>query len=701
MGERQRETLVFGRGIDRYSGTMVAEPASFYELLNVHTQAGRIESRLGHLSRHTIASTDQILAIHPVRASAVAAIVVLDGVDVKLYYSDVGMNATPVLVGTVWAGVSTIAGAPRVICADSYDKLVMCHDEPTFTAAGVLRQRTRYWDVTLGTINDVEADLYQATDPVTAVDTFFRGVVRHLEYLCYWGYGSENAGDLDRGEILRISKPGDPLTLLEEHYFGVGQRGDPIMTCLPAGGILLVLKEAESHRLVGTDRPTFGMFPYEREHGIIGSQLGITVGEVAYFWSHLGPRLSTGQGPSIDLALPLDLPGPTPTELTSERSGASGFVAHIPQRRELAWYFDDFAYVLSIADPRRPEWSFRKLGFVPSCAAALYESSAGVATPLGPDFYCDFTGATLTGGMADDRSIDLTWDNILNAGGAATPTAADLAEIWARRENGKPWAKVADNIVLAGGDDAATVIVQLYATAHEVAIRVKRNGIFNAAYQSSNPKDWPAVSRMITPVTEMTVAPTLAVNRWERTSASVEKLVFDVTGLVDQDNVDVYLEKDVGAGFVAAAGPVPSNTGSIEYPAAGGEGETTIAFRARYENAAQTGPNGGTLNAWMGPQTAPSAMDIVPDFPGSGAYNTSWTPGALAGSSGWSTEVHGDVDGGGFSLQATASPGVNQAIIALPCPTTTATAKARHKATAFGVDDFTDFSGTDNVAGNC
>jgi hypothetical protein len=700
VGERQRETLVFGRGLDRYSPTMVAEPASFYDLMNVHVQGGRIESRYGNVSRHTIASTDAILQIQPVRAQAVTAIVVLDGSDVKLFYSDAGMNSAPVLVGTIWAGISTVAGFPRIICMDSYDKLVICHDEPTFA----LRQKTKYWNVTANTINDLDADLYQATAPETLVDTFFRGVTRHLAYLFYWGYGSENAGDGDRGEIVRHSTPADPLVLKEQHYFVAGQRGEPVITCVPAGNILLVLKEYESHRIIGSDRPTFGILPYEDRNGCIGSRLATTVGDIAYFWSHLGPRLSDGDGPSVDLALPLDIPGPTPSELATEITGASGFVAHYPARREIAFFFDEFAYVLSIADPRRPEWSFRRLGFVPYCANVLYQSTAGVGTTLGPDFHCEFSADALTGGMADDRSMLLDWNNVLDAGGAAAPTAADKAEIWARETNSKPWSKVLDNIALAGATDQATVVLPFYATVHEVAIRVARNGVYNAAYQSSNPKDWPAVSRRITTVTEMTVAPTITVNRWERTSAVAEQIVFNVAGLVSQLNVDVYLQKDVGAGFVDCAGPIQSNIAAvtgITYVLGGAEGETTIDFKARYQNAAQTGPHGASIQVYAGPQNAPSGMGIVPDFPGSGAYNTSWTNGAGAAAAGYFTEVHADKDGGGFNLAATASPSETQAIIALSCPTVTATAKARHKAVTFGVSDYSEFSGTDNTAGNC
>lgn len=700
MGDRQRETLVFGRGLDRYSGVMVAEPASFNDLRNVHVQAGRIESTYGHLLKTTI-DCDAILAIQPIRSQGIVGVVVLDGADVQLYQTAVDLT-NPVLIGDVWTALDDEAGFPRVIVADSYDKLVICHDEPEFD----LRQKTRYWDVPdTGTpIKDLEADLYQPTDPETPVATYFRGVVRHLSYLFFWGYGSEDSADDNRPEIVRNSSPLDPLALKAPHWFIAGQRGDPVLACMPASNgssdddaVLLVFKENETYRIEGYDRQTFAIKPVEGKFGSVGMRLTINVGGYCYFWSLQGPRRSGG-GPSIDLALPLDLAGPVPDPLALTGSASNGFVVHSADRREIVWWFGQWGYALSIADPDRPQWSFRKRAFEANCGSEVFQSTAGIAPGPGisPEAFPEITAAVLTG--VTDREVLVSWDNT-----GTLDALTDKAEIWARPHSTNVWEKVAEGIALAGADDTATATLPFFADTHEIAMRFARNGVYAAAYSSPNPSFWPAVSRINGIVTEWTGAPTLSSPLWLRTSATLEQVNFFIASAAAQANLPVEVEwsDDGGANWNAnLAGPftmTPATGVPFGYfiPAAGQE-ETHLQLRARQSNVLQTGAWSEILGIYVGPVETPQALGLFP-FGLEAMYQVSWVATAFDSD----IEIWTGKDGGTMTLNTVKGWNQAPALINITCPASTVQAKVRRRTNFFGVFDYSEFTDTASIVGDC
>jgi hypothetical protein len=100
-----------------------------------------------------------------------------------------------------------------------------------------------------GTLGPLMLDLAREG---TSYPAKFRGVAKHLEYVVGWGYGTHL--DEDRGEVLRVSKPGEPTTFVPEHYLLFGQQGDPIIGGGLVNGEFCVQKIAQSFKLVGYDR---------------------------------------------------------------------------------------------------------------------------------------------------------------------------------------------------------------------------------------------------------------------------------------------------------------------------------------------------------------------------------------------------------------------------------------------------------------
>lgn len=683
----QTEPLTFGLGLDRKTGPTLLDPASFRDIRNVHLRDGGAEIRNGLQLALTLAGCDSVLVVYPVRSQAIAAVIGFDSATgaVKLFSASVDLS-TATLVGTCFT-VGAASGYPRVLVADSNGKLVIAHDEPVYAN----RKDTQIWDSVAATLGNFTQDLDAST---VAAATKFRGVERYLEYLFLWGYGSEAASDGDRPHLVRVTEPG--LTSMKaEHFFEAGQSGEPVVSCKPAGEVLLAFKESETFRIIGSSREDFAIKPADPHFGLAGSRLAVTVGGVCYFWSLEGPRRSAG-GLSEDLALPLDLKGPTPSTLYSESALAGGFCFYQPERREVVWVFERWGFAFHIPSG---QWSYREYGVSLNCAGVLYPGTGVVATTLGPNFYGDITSVVLTG--ANDREATVTWDNLLFAGGPATPDAADKGEVWARPLSGgvgQTWQLLADNIALSGANDSQVVTLPWYGSYHEVAVRIKRNGNYNSQYSSGSPTDWPAISKDSSCLTQLTYAPSLTSQFWERTSAVAERVRWSYTHPGNkQKNVTIEIEKspDGLAGWVASgSGPYDASTSPFDYNIVGGEGETDIWLRARIKTPDRTGAWSTAMATYCGP-AAPTGQGIAGYL--DGMYSVSWTPGVSIGSS----EIHTGINGGAMTLNTTVAYNASPTIVNISCPATTVQAKIRHKNTALGVDDFSKFTGTASMAGDC
>lgn len=683
----EKEPLTFGLGLDRKTGPTMVDPASFRDIRNVHLRDGGAEIRNGLLLALTLAGCDSVLTIYPVRSQAIAAVIGFDSATgaVKLFSAPVDLSSAT-LVGTCFT-VAAAAGYPRVIVADSNGKLVICHDEPVYAN----RQNTQVWDTIAATLGNFTQDLDASG---AAAATKFRWAQRYLEYLFLGCYGSEAALDGDKPHLVRVTEPG--LTSMKaEHFFEAGQSGEPAIMAYPAGEVLLAFKESESYRIIGSSREDFAIKPADPHFGLAGARLAVTVGGVCYFWSLEGPRRSTG-GLSEDLALPLDLKGPTPSTLYSESALAGGFCFYQPERREVVWVFERWGFAFHV--PSR-QWSYREFGVALNCAGILYPGTGVVATTLGPNFYADITSVTLTG--VTDREATVAWDNILFAGGAAAPTAADKAEVWARPLSGgvgQTWVLLADNVALAGGNDSAVVTLPWYGSYHEVAVRIKTNGNYNSQYSSGSPTDWPAISKDSSCLTQLTYAPVLTSYYWERTSAVAERARWTFTHPGNkQKNVTIEIEKSpdgVGSWVASGSGPYDASNSPFDYNIQGGEGETTLYLRARIKTPDRTGAWSTSALTYCGP-AIPATPALAAHL--DGLYTVTWTPGISVGS----TEIWTGFDLGAQTLNTTVAYNASPTIVSVPCPASTIEGKVRHKTTAFGVDDFSEFNLMAQIPADC
>lgn len=353
MAERPRVPLVFGQGLDRETGSMAVEPASFEDLRNVHLGAGKAEIRQGNKPTvATPAGVDAVLAYHWLRSqNIIIAITLINATRVVELWLMALDGSTITKVGTVWTLPVGFA-FPKVVLADSYDIVMIAHDEATYAN----RQVTRYYDPNAGTINDLALDFNR---DAVAVAVKFRGVVRHLAYIFGWGYGSEVAGQGDRPEIVRCCLPQEPLAWQPEHYWLAGQRNEPVLACSPTGDSLAVRKANESHVIFGYDRATFGIKPLDLKHGAIAARLSITIGTDNHFWSLDGPRVSSG-GPSVDLAIPLAVQEAAVSGKATALTPSEGFAVYHAPRRELWYVFGQWAYVLNMKDEQNPLWSYHE-----------------------------------------------------------------------------------------------------------------------------------------------------------------------------------------------------------------------------------------------------------------------------------------------------------------------------------------------------
>lgn len=476
---RQTMRLPFGGGLDRATGLALLDPTSFRDLRNVELLEGRAQARTGITARTslsldglgTVPLTD-VVALDTYRAVARGVAVGYDTASRKLQLfstSSVGLN--PVFHATLGV-VDASVGRPLVSLAESALSLFIAHDYPDVTK----RLGTQVWDGTA--LTALQANL----DGAGTVPVLFRGVVAYLGYLMGWGYGS--ASDPQRPEVVRVSLPGQPTVFANTDYFRAGTSGQAVLAVVPLSGAALVLKQTETYRIEGTDRPSFGIVPVERYYGIAASRLWAVADGVCYFWSLDGPRRTVG-GVSEDVAIPLDLTGPTPADLVASGDLADGFACYRYDRRLLEFHFGRRAYVLHLRDPGHPRWSYRENGVELRCAGLFYVGAPitqGTAAPTGSPAVGALTVTTST------LTVPLTYTGAVGD---------ESLEVWLRL-NGGTWVQKVNRVV------ANTTGETIQFTAADglgpgmvcdVAARFRRGTYYTAGYSSSNPLDWPVGSR--------------------------------------------------------------------------------------------------------------------------------------------------------------------------------------------------------------
>jgi len=475
MGARERKPLPWGEGIDRASGAMVVDELEFADLRNVYLSNGRAELRKGNARALLFPAGDDVLGVWPIRAQGLSGAVVYKASDltVSLYAIDAsGTVASFVTVLWTMDGLGTLP--PSVVAADSYDKLIIAHDEPLFG----LRQPTYVFSPSDGTALPLMADFARTGTPAPVR---FRGVARHLNYLVGWGYGTSEAED--RGETLRISEAGDPTTFQPEHYFLVGAQGDPIIGCGPCGGVLAVMKTADSYKLIGYDRATFGIRPLDPEFGLLASRLHASVNDEFHFWSLTGPRMSQGEG-SVDMASPLNLDGPAPDIIETNTPKDKGFAYLDTTNREIDFVFGQWAYVLHLRDGKR-RWSYRELARPLVSAGKMVLGgtiSLDITAHAEPDTIT-YLDPTYVGTDIKPKLV-VTWTIV---GGTVT---TERCEVWAKSfGTGGSWSRRGS---FAASALTGTVAVEDFWQTHMIALRLTQSGVAAPPYSNTaNPAGWP------------------------------------------------------------------------------------------------------------------------------------------------------------------------------------------------------------------
>jgi len=510
MTDRPRVPMPFGQGLDRFTGVMTEDPASFQDLRNVVLFEGKAQARRGLTSAGTLvnlasAAMTDVLRVFPFRAQQQLLLVGWTASDGKVFVFKAASTGTaPVVVDdtdahSTWFTAQGAVGRPVVTMAESYGKVFLAHYyHPYKPSSTILRGVTRYYDPIAGAgskLVTLNKDLGGGAE-----DIAFAGVTRHLAYLVGWGYGNKSTPD--RAEIVRVSMPGDPTDWKPEHYFIVGARGDPVVCCASVGAVLKVFKESETYDIVGYDRTNFGVGNQAADRfGQAGPMLGVLVGGTYYFWSLSGPRMTDG-GASVDLAPPLDLGAPSPTDLVASGEYLYGFTAYDPEFYRVLFLFPSEtegttrAYVLHVRDPRKLRWSYDVYGRRLTCATVFL--SAGASAPVGYPDGDSTSPIAITSTAATTRHV-----NHSNQGD-------ETVEVWMRVNPAGAWSMEAEAPVSGVGDTQSIPVTGLTPdTLYDVARRYRKNGLYNAgAENTADPTAWPAASRDQVTTLNTVAAPT-------------------------------------------------------------------------------------------------------------------------------------------------------------------------------------------------
>ena len=459
---------------------------------------------------------------------------------------------------------------PRIITDDTYGKVFLAHNELSLAS----RAQTVYYDPEeVMPIRNLMADLDGAGSAVVK----FMGVRRWLNYMLGWGFGSASE---DRPEFVRASVPGEPLNWDAEHYWMAGQRGDPVLNVMPAGAGAVVLKAHELQLIFGYDRATFGIRPLDDIAGLLASRLAVGVHGDVIFWSHDGPRVTDGGGPSRDLGYNLDLQGLEPADLVTVGEIEDAFAAYIPTRKAVGMFFNRRVYVLCL-DADQREWTYHELGQDAYSAGKLYVDFA--VAPIGYPRWIscspsDFT-ATISVAHVNARGFE-------------------ILEVWLKPDGGSwsRWRTLAVDLSKPLQDVAITGLTA--DTDYEGALRYFSGGEYTEGYEGATPDDWTASTAPLSKGTFSTTLTTRVLDDplWERTS-DIEEVIHLTWAEGPVDDTDVEYSTDGGANW-SAVDTVASGTSLYDYVVQAGEEETYLMFRLK--------PSLGSLysnevTVWVGP----------------------------------------------------------------------------------------------------
>lgn len=477
-------------GVSRDTGTPVNDPSSQTDLRNIEWFQGAVRLRSGMGDAVNALASPVVCAVQVFKAYGLLCWVLYDPADRSVIVVSTNLQGqSETAVGT-WGTLDASADSPpRFTMAESFGILIFAHDEPNVTN----RLQTFAFDPAAGTPwHGIEADLDGSGDePI-----YFRGVVTHLNAVWGWGFGTDS--DPDRPEVIRRSNPDDPEIYDAETFFQIGVRADPIIACAPVGSILAILKGSSWWRLAGQTSADFEPSQADSVVGIVGCNSLQNVNGLLYWWSPYGPKRTDGSV-TVDLSQALDLTGPLPAELPTFGPGAYCWTYCDPDTLSLGFAFPNpadpeqertSAWKASLVEA--PRWSLDVFERTVLCGVLATTGQASVT--IDPGHADDVTVAGASG--AGEASATVTWENIDCVGD-------ETVEIWARINTGI-WFLSASVPVETHSHPQSTVLTSGMSNGTiDVALRHRRLNRYDPLYVSTDPEDWPSISRatgMITAV---------------------------------------------------------------------------------------------------------------------------------------------------------------------------------------------------------
>jgi hypothetical protein len=688
-----RIPIPFGQGLDRETGVLAMQVGGMEDLRNVHLMQGKLEVRRGFERVITFTDGSSNLQTHVLAGAAMlgrrtAIYVTYDDVNYKvnIFYGDgAGTWATWL---AEWPferdDTSDILDAtnpnPPIISITEYNNTVFL----AHTVAAVTNRAQTYfvyWDDVGGGYAAEALTVEWPTDDPGAVthNVRFRGVQKHLEYVTGWGWGTK---DEVRPELVRVSQPAVSVGQLQAgegfdnmHYWIPGDEGDPVIACRPAEGTLICFKETETWELFGSSFINFGQRPIDRLFGLREPRLAISVEGAVFAWTNEGPRIFSGEGTSQPLELPLELTLPEPYDLVAQGDDQYAFAFYMPVYRSIWFVFGRRVYSIYIRVPGQWKWGYQELGFDPLCGFRLPQAGYGTIEPP--------TGAPSnpTASNITDTTLDLT---VTNTGQDGDETL----EVWLR-EGGGSWALNTGVEVGAAGTTVVPLDGLKAGWFYDVAVRYRRGPYYTAGYESPDPNDWPAAAKGDFTTTLATL-PTIDGTSWARVSATVEQIGITFTPSYTGTGYDVEIRRDS-----SLINTVADVTGQQTYQDPTIAGETTEVYDIRMVTPYVNGAYTATVNRWAGP-LQPTIEQVISESTDS--YDAYWANGQA----GVATEVWDDYPGlGGSPITLRKTTNIDADYTATSeIPGSGGSALdvwLRAKLTSYGIEDFSDYDGPEEV----
>jgi hypothetical protein len=384
--------LAIGRGLDRATGLAATQPQYPSDARNVYARDAKMAVRPGlagtgypelgwgtdHLALIGVKATYDLLYVIYDRVSRVVRVA-------RLNPSTGVLQTLSAPVNGVWGTLNINAEFPVVSYDEADGRIVLAHDEANIS----YRLPTIYYTPNFaspevaGTLSVVTADL--DGDGISGT-VYFRGVRKHLEYMCGWGYGTES--DPDRGDTMRASKAGDPTVWAGANYVNFGVKREAIIAAKPVDNVLAVAKNVETWIMEGATASQFRPKQIDANYGAVSSRSMVAVGGRVFMRSDDGPRQVTVNA-TIPIGQSLELISPLPATLPARGPSRECFAVYDILRYLVEWIWPDtdagvspvLSEALSLWDPADPRWTFMVREQPLSCAGILYGQDFGGAAP--------------------------------------------------------------------------------------------------------------------------------------------------------------------------------------------------------------------------------------------------------------------------------------------------------------------------------